>query len=268
MSLSFLLCTVRVSISGCQEPQVKPCPRAQNSARQTEGAWSSSRTEAGKEPTNQQARPECRQPPCDLHRGRHGRTVVPAAAGPTEREGSLVGCARVAEMLPNSSHLRCGRPALPAAKHVRTGTPSTHLSIKKEHQAAPLSPRASLPQSPGLCSSLWSSRSRSHGEGWLAGCYLLGYQRRTLGPEAQQLLRRGERQEGGDVCGRWGGQRRSWFLRDGWHRRHCTGPNPHSSPRTCARTLAIKDQSLQFFLLLACRSQRVGGHPTLALTGS
>lgn len=69
--------------------------------------------------------------------------------------------------------------------------------------------------------------------GWRRGrCYLLRYQHRTLGPEAQQLLRGWKGQEGGDVCRRRGGQDRSWFLGDGWHRWLWRDPNPDSSPRT------------------------------------
>lgn len=119
-------------------------------------------------------------------------------------------------------------------KHVRSGYSHaatrdgqhghTHLHVyilEKSHLAAPLHPKltASPPNSTLLVPLLWQLQQPRRRQVWSQKrCYLLGYERRTLGPEAQQFLRRGESQEGGDVCGRWGGQHGSWFLRDGRHR--------------------------------------------------
>lgn len=145
-------------------------------------------------------------------------------------------CVHVREKA-NSSRLRSGRPVLPGAQvcpHGRTRS-STHLRITRESPAALPHPADSLP-APRLCALLVPSvrQTRKPGHGGLRSrrCYLLGYQHRALGPEAQQLLRRGERQEGGDVCRGRRGQRGSWFLRDRWRRRHCRGPNPGPTPRT------------------------------------
>lgn len=172
-----------------------------------------------------------------LPQGPWQETAVLEAAGPTEHiEGSLGMCVHVREKA-NSSCLRSGRPVLPGAQvcpHGRTRS-STHLRITRESPAALPHPADSLP-APRLCALLVPSvrQTRKPGHGGLRSrrCYLLGYQHRALGPEAQQLLRRGERQEGGDVCGGRRGQRGSWFLRDRWRRRHCRGPNPGPTPRT------------------------------------
>lgn len=144
-------------------------------------------------------------------------------------------CVHVREKA-NSSRLRSGRPVLPGAQvcpHGRTRS-STHLRITRIPRSPP-PPRGQPPRAPSLCPA--RPFRAADAEAWARGlrsrrCYLLGYQHRALGPEAQQLLRRGERQEGGDVCGGRRGQRGSWFLRDRWRRRHCRGPNPGPTPRT------------------------------------
>lgn len=101
--------------------------------------------------------------------------------------------------------------------------------------------------------------------GWLQWCYyLLGYQHGALGPEAQQLLRGGEGQEGGDVCGRRGGQDRSWFLGGRQHRWLWRGPRPDSSPRRMPLTRAAQGSESR----ISPNSPRVRGLQRLPLVSS
>lgn len=169
--------------------------------------------------------------------GALGRMAILDAAGPTGRaEESLGACVhrRVpGKLLHSRRHKAAGLPFLAAQACSQWVQPSatrdgqhghTHLHVyilEKSHLAAPLHPKltASPPNSTLLVPLLWQLQQPRRRQVWSQKrCYLLGYERRTLGPEAQQFLRRGESQEGGDVCGRWGGQHGSWFLRDGRHR--------------------------------------------------
>lgn len=140
------------------------------------------------------------------------------------------------------SSLRCHRLTLPRSPSVfavgadicnHWSHPFTCVcvSYKKTTRGSPRPPKSRALPEPLL----WQLRKPRPEQVWCRKCcYLLGYQHGTLGPEAQQLLRGGEGQEGGDVCRRRGGQDRSWFLGDRWHRWLCRGPDPDSLPRTYA----------------------------------
>lgn len=172
----------------------------------------------------------------------------------------------VLRKLPNPLPLRCPRPTRPCGPScvhsVRTPVPPLVRVCVRHNNAWQPCPHPAPSCAGTSAPAALGPRPERGWRQWRF--YLLGYQQGTLGPEAQQLLRGGEGQEGGDVCRRRGGQDRSWFLGDGRHRWLWRGPRPNSLPRRMPLTWAAQGSESR----ISPGSPRVRGLQRLALVSS